>query len=245
MPNTRTESATIRAYHFVGETLRDGRPVPADGAWLEHTGPLALCQTGLHASRCPFDALRYAPGATLCRVDLGGDVIEDTDKLVASRRRIVARFDATALLWGQARKSALSVIHLWEAPSVVREYLETGDESTRGAARDAATRAAARAAAWVATRAASAAAAARGAARDAATRVAAWAATRDAAEAAAWGAARDAAEAAAWGAAAQGAARSTAWGAAWDAAWGTARDAARTRFREAVEAAFKEGPPPR
>ena len=55
----------IRAWHFVGKTLRDGRRVPKDGAWLTHTGPLALCTRGLHASRHPFDALQYAPAPTL------------------------------------------------------------------------------------------------------------------------------------------------------------------------------------
>jgi hypothetical protein len=66
-----------------------------------------------------------------------------------------------------ARTQAMSVAHLWDAPDVVAEFLMTGDESIRAAARDAA-RAAARAAAW---------AAARDAARDAA-RAAAWAADR-------------------------------------------------------------------
>ena len=34
--------------------------------------------------------------------------------------------------------TASSVIYLWDAPAVVREFLETGDESKRAAARDAA-----------------------------------------------------------------------------------------------------------
>ena len=160
----------IRAYHFVSTTLRDGRPIPADGEWLEHDGPVVICESGLHASKTPWDALQYAPGATLCLVECEGDIAEQSDKLVCRRRRIVARFDATDLLRTHARKSALSVIHLWDAPAVVREYLETGDESKRDAARDAA---------W-------------DAARDAA-REAARAAARDAAREAAWEAAWDAA----------------------------------------------------
>lgn len=48
------------AYHFVSDTLRDGRPIPADGEWLEHAGPIRICETGLHASRHVADALRYA-----------------------------------------------------------------------------------------------------------------------------------------------------------------------------------------
>lgn len=39
----------MRAWHFVGTTLRDGRPVPADGVTLRHDGPLRLCASGLHA----------------------------------------------------------------------------------------------------------------------------------------------------------------------------------------------------
>jgi hypothetical protein len=166
------------AYHFVGATLRDGRPIPADGEWLVHEGDVVMCESGLHASRHPMDALQYAPGATLCLVECDDIVDEGADKLVCRRRRIVRRIDSTELLWKASRQFALSVIHLWDAPAVVREFLETGDETKWDAARDAA---------W---------AAARDAARDAA-----WAAAWDAAWAAAWAAARDAAWAAAWDAA--------------------------------------------
>ena len=89
----------VLAYHFVGSTLRDGRPVSPDGEWLVHDGRVEMCKLGLHASRHPFDALRYAPGATLCRVECAGIVQEDADKLVCRRRRIVARIDATELKW--------------------------------------------------------------------------------------------------------------------------------------------------
>ena len=82
-----------------------------------------------------------------------------------------------------ARECASDALHLWVAPQVVRDYLSTGDELLRAAARDAA-RDAARAAAGAA-------------ARDAAW-AAAWAAARDAAWAAAWTAAWDAARATAW-----------------------------------------------
>ena len=50
-----------RAWHFVGKKLRDGRPIPADGVKLRHTGPVVMCKSGLHASLHPFDALKYAP----------------------------------------------------------------------------------------------------------------------------------------------------------------------------------------
>jgi hypothetical protein len=163
-----------QAWHFVEKTLRDGSPIPKDGVWLEHKGPVVICESGLHASRDPFDALQYAPGSTLCLVNVDGIEYEQEDKLVCRRRKIVARMDATEMLRYFSRMQALSVIHLWEAPDVVLDYLMTGDEEIRAAAR---------AAAW------------------AAARDAAWDAARDAAWAAAWDAAWDAARAAAWDAA--------------------------------------------
>jgi hypothetical protein len=136
----------MRAYHFVGATLRDGRPVPPDGEWLVHDGPLKMCESGLHASIHPFDALNYAPGETLCLVDLDGEIVTEGDKSVATKRRIVARINAAEMLWTFARLCASGVLHRWDAPQVVKDYLTTGDETLRAAARDAA-RDAARAAA--------------------------------------------------------------------------------------------------
>ena len=131
---SRKRSKPIRAWHFVGKTLRDGSPIPADGEWLIFEGPLKMCESGLHASRHPFDALRYAPGDTLCLVECDGHVIEHDDKLVCSQRRIIAHMDATDMLRYFARMQALSVVHLWDAPDVVLDYLMTGDESLRAAA---------------------------------------------------------------------------------------------------------------
>ena len=129
-----TKARTIRAYHFVGETLRDGRPIPKTGEWLVHKGELEMCESGLHASRHPLDALKYAPGDTLCLVEMSGKILEQKDKLVAEKRRIIKRFNAEKMLRLFARKQALKVLHLWDAPKVVREYLETGDETKRAAA---------------------------------------------------------------------------------------------------------------
>ena len=207
-------SAPVLAWHFVNATLRDGRPVPADGGALKHVGPLVPCETGLHASERLIDALQYAPGQVLCRVQMGGTIKREEDKLVARRRTILWRIDATDVLRVFARRCALDVAHLWDMPPIVQHYLETGDESIRAAAQaaaQAAARAAALDAAWDAALAAARAAAG----------AAAWAAARDAALAAA----RAAAGAAAW-AAAQAAAGAAAWAAALDAAWAAARAAA-------------------
>jgi hypothetical protein len=144
-----------KAYHFTNGKLRDGRKIPPIGKWLEHKGELVMCSRGLHASLHVFDAMGYAPGNTLHLVELGGEIIRGDDKVVASRRRIIATINAEPILRQFARKCALDVIHLWDAPEIVVRYLKTGDESIRAAAWDAAS------------------GAARGAARDAA-RAAAW-----------------------------------------------------------------------
>ena len=167
---------TFNAYHFTGSTLRDGRPVPAIGETLVHSGPIVWCESGLYASRAAWDALRYAPGPILHRV-LAQDIErEDGDKLVCRRRTIVASIDATHLLRRFAADQALSVAHLWDMPDMVRDYLTTLDEEKRDAAWDAAWEASAEAAAWAAWAAEAAARAARAASE------AAWAA--------AWGVAR-------------------------------------------------------
>ena len=200
------------AWHFVGDVLLDGRAVPADGEWLEHSGKLELCESGLHWSRQPFDALNYAPGPILCRVEIGGKIVEpkNEDKGISSRRKIIARMDATELMRYFARMQALSVSHLWaeadDPEDTVLNFLLTGEDQAAAwdVARDAAWDVA-RDAAWDVARDA-AWDAARDAAWDAAwaaARAAAWAAARAAARAAAWDAARAAARAAAWAAARQ------------------------------------------
>jgi hypothetical protein len=146
-----------RYYHFVGKTLRDGLPIPADGEWLSVKGKLKMCSFGLHASAHVADAVCYAPGTTLCLVELDGEILEQDDKVCARKRKIIARFDATDLLRADARTSALSVIHLWKAPVIVKQYLETGDETIRAEAQKAAADADAAAAAAAAADAAAAA----------------------------------------------------------------------------------------
>lgn len=143
------------AYHFVGKMLRDGRPVPPDGEWLTHEGPLRMCASGLHAGLTPWDALHYAPGPVFCEVELDSTpavvtrdsdgvehwrgMIRGGDKVVSSARRIIRRVDLTAALRKFVCDEALRCIHGWpEAPKVVRRYLETGDEAIRGDAWDAA-----------------------------------------------------------------------------------------------------------
>ena len=141
---------TLIGYHFTNEKLRNGDPIPKVGEWLCYEGEVVPCESGLHMSEHPFDALQYAPGHTIHRVELRGDLKshgEPIDKWVGRERRILMSANAEKLCWDFARWNAIQVIHLWRAPEVVKKYLETGDESLRAAASGAA-RAAARAAAW-------------------------------------------------------------------------------------------------
>ena len=169
-----------------------------------------LCESGLHASVRLIDALQYATSDVVWRVQLGGTIVHGNDKCAATERKYIHRIDIEAELFQFSRWSALQVIHLWDAPAVVREFLETGNDALRAAARDAA-----RAAPWDSARAS-----ARDAARDAAR-----AAARDAASAAAWDSARAAARAAAW---------DSARAAAWDAARAAARDAQNIELERLV-----------
>ena len=201
------------AFHFLGEDKRlrygDNRLVEVGNTYSQsyphdtrdgdcYDSP-TLCESGMHASIRPIDALKYAPGPIICRVEVSGDVIRGDDKLVGRHRKVLAMADATRTLHEFAVAQARSALELTgekdercfaalEAKILWLDGKITDDDLAR-----------ARAAAW-------------GTARDAAWD-AAWAAAWDAAWDAAWAAAR----AAAWDAA---------WAAAWDAAWAAARAAA-------------------
>ena len=181
---------TTYGWHFLyaGSRLRTGEEAPEDGVWLT-TDKARICESGLHGSKHPFDALKYAPGPILCLCEFGEIKGEHDDKFVSRSRRIIARMDATEMLMYFARMQALSVVHAFAAPDVVLDYLMTGKDRS-------AAEAAAEAAAWSVARAAAEAAAwsaawsvARAVARAAAE--AAEAAAWSVAEAAAWSAARE------------------------------------------------------
>jgi hypothetical protein len=99
-PQPKGDIMTYLAWHFVaGDKLRDGTPVEAGHVYRLPNGQKpVLCRRGYHASRRPLDVLRYAPGPTVCRVELMGTVIEDTDKAVATQRKVLWIADATMAL---------------------------------------------------------------------------------------------------------------------------------------------------
>jgi len=214
----------MKAWYFATEERKlrhgDGREIRI-GETHEVSGEIEMCIHGLHASKKLMDALYYAPGTIVYRVELSGKIEKGKDKLVAQKRTYLSGgIDVSETLRKFARMCALDVVDIWEAPEVVIRYLKTGDKSMRDDAR-----ATALAAAWN-----DALAAARDDARDDARATA-----RGAARATALATAKDDALAAAWNeamaaarATARGAARATALAAAKSAAKYAARDAAYT-----------------
>jgi hypothetical protein len=84
-------------WHFLKDDrrLRWGTEEKVEvGKTIEVDLPLKMCEHGLHASKKPLDALRYAPGFIACKVELSGEIIEESDKACAERRKVLAMADA-------------------------------------------------------------------------------------------------------------------------------------------------------
>ena len=210
------------AWHLLSEDKRlgydDGRLVEV-GATLECKGDPELCSNGMHGSVRLIDAVYYASGPIVCRVEIEGDVIEGEDKLCGRRRTVLWMLDATRLLHEFACACAEDALALVEQPDERSvEAIEAKRKWLNGEVTDEEL-ASARAASWAASRSASYAVA------YSASWAASWAAVRSASRAAAW-AARDAAMAAA---------RAAARDAAWDAAWAKQNERLTAMVMEAHE----------
>ena len=93
---------TQYAWHFITEDWRSGngncKPW-RDGEIERHRGAIAPCESGLHSSPTPWDALQYAPGPLLSLVeipDVGDDCIphgDPADKHVSRWRRRIKTID--------------------------------------------------------------------------------------------------------------------------------------------------------
>ena len=199
---------TILAWHWSdGMKCRyDNRPI-VPGQTLIYSGkePIALCERGLHASTRILDALKYAPGRTISRVRLSGEILRGEDKIVATHRTCLWSFDARYILIAWAADCAERALlrerkagrepdpPCFEAIEAARRFVKDPTKENRKAARAAGNAAeAAGDAAWTAGKAAAAAGDAAWTAGNAAEAAvnAAWAAGKAAA------AARDAANAA-------------------------------------------------
>jgi hypothetical protein len=203
--------------------LPDGSYSP--GEWLEVEGDIVPCYNGLHLCRFKNVLDWSAPCMYVAEFAPGAEVIDEGDKLVGRKARLlypveawnerVLRIFATRcvrrvwhLLDDERSKTAVQVARRYADGNVTRDELDAVWDAACDAACDAARDTACGAACGATMDAA------RSAARDAARDVA-----RDAARSVAWGAAR---------VAACGAARNAAKSVAWGAACGAARGAARS-----------------
>ena len=147
----------ILAWHFLpddGRLANRNRRKVEVGKTYSVRGPIEICSNGMHGARRIIDALHYAPGAMVERVEIWGDVVEQSDKLCGRYRTCLALTDATTLLHEFAcdvAEDALKTAKVkdkrsWAAIDAKRKWLRgeiTDDELA--AARDAAW-----AAAWAA-----------------------------------------------------------------------------------------------
>lgn len=186
----------VLAWHFIRNdcTLRDGQKLRVGKVYRLPLGKqLEMCRSGFHASAKALDALNYAPGAIVCRVELRGEIMTDTDQMVATERKALWAADATRTLRlfaiSETRRALMAErkagrepdARSWEALRVTLRWLD-GKASDQE-------RVAAEAAAWAAWRATQAAEETAWAAAEAAAakmgpmRRAAWRATQAAEEA--------------------------------------------------------------
>jgi len=92
----------LLAWHFIGADkrlgYRDNRLVRRGHTFKCDPKKINLCKYGFHGSVNILDALEYAPGNVICRVELGGRIIKSNDKAVASERTVLKMADATTVL---------------------------------------------------------------------------------------------------------------------------------------------------
>jgi len=131
-------SDTTIAYSFVGDTLRDGRHVPKDGVKLVYEGPIKIVpsyrvplKVGLHASLSAFDALFYAPGNTLCKVQCSDIVERERDRFICREKTILQRFDLYSLSYYFTKELLLVLAPLWCTPNSVLKYFEKDNPKLR------------------------------------------------------------------------------------------------------------------
>lgn len=137
----------MKAWYFApqGNRLRygDNRLIRAG---ITHTveGKPETCEHGLHSSKRVIDALGYAGSPILYRVELGGDMDYGDKKVAAQSRKYIKRYDIESILFEFSRLAAKRNFHLCEPYmskedyALVIKWLDTGDQSLRGAARSAA-----------------------------------------------------------------------------------------------------------
>ena len=123
----------IKAWHFVDDDgkRRDGL-VEQVGETYHYEGTPVMCESGLHASRKILDALQYARGFIVRRVECWGKAAEDADKLVCKHRKVLWEKDITNVLHEFACRVAEDALttamvtdeRCWNAIKVKRLWLK-------------------------------------------------------------------------------------------------------------------------
>ena len=91
----------MKAWHFLADNrlLKYGdRRLVEVGKTYESKGQIILCKNGMHGSVKVTDALKYAPGPILCRVEIEGNLEERDDKIAGRRRTVLAMEDVSKVL---------------------------------------------------------------------------------------------------------------------------------------------------
>lgn len=128
------EQEKVRGWHFIRDDGRTqyGSILVKAGQTYSIQGRTILCEQGFHGCELLIDALKYAPGAMLCRVELWGDLKRGSDKIVAQNRHVQWMLDVTRLLHGFAcdvaeellRKHGVTDERSWNAIRVKREWMD-------------------------------------------------------------------------------------------------------------------------
>lgn len=109
---------TELGWHFAQDNMRTrytDEPITV-GEWLECEGEIELCANGMHASKNIMDALGYAPGSMICRVEVEGEILEGDDKIAGRRRRVIYAIDGKRLLHEFACRCAEDALALIPNP---------------------------------------------------------------------------------------------------------------------------------
>jgi len=104
------------AWHFLPHNKRlgygDNRVVQAGKTYRLKSGIPTLCRNGMHGSRRLIDAIHYAPGDIVCRVDITGDIRTSSDKIVGRNRKVLWMLDVANVLHEFACRCAEDVFSL-------------------------------------------------------------------------------------------------------------------------------------
>jgi len=124
---------SVLAWHFLKTDCRTGEEgiLVSPGSVLHVDLPIELYKRGLHGSRQAIDALGYAFGPVVERVELYGTIIEGDDCLVATDRKCLWLADAAEVLHEfacQCAEDALRVAGVedarcWSAIATKRAWL--------------------------------------------------------------------------------------------------------------------------